>query len=472
MARIDDGGAPQGVVDVTPEDFHVVALGLAEGQEQVHQIRLKLFTALDGNAGAAGAGDGAEAFERGYQSAMHTLVAAFFRAYDVLGSVAAGIDQAGLNHWTADNSSHPQPGPAPWTPLLPPKAGGSPAWPGLLGPEEWWLPHGIGRYAPNADTGKLTNIQLAFEQAGDAVQALAADLKNSMFELVENNDSADIDALNDFWDRLAGGHDTAIFFVLPQFLRKLSTAFADFRVWVVDTRQRIEDSVRDVIDGAGLGLAIAGIVSILTEGAFDVLVGAAELLGIDVIGVLAGPIAELSAGAVATLEGAEVLGAVAGGVTAMAMAVERTPEPNIEQADTTKLGEELGERTGVIDQSESTFNQAERKIAERLAGEGHDVKALKPSTEPGVRTPDALLDGTPTEFKTIEATDPGSTKVMRVLDDSARKGGQAREIVVDAEGTSLTREAALEGVQRFKGLRKDAYDKIIIWGDGWTIVAP
>ncbi len=73
VPRIDDGGAPQGVIDVTPEDFHAVA--------------------LDGNVGAAGAGDGAEAFERGYQNAMHTVVAAFFHAYDVLGSVAAGIDQ-------------------------------------------------------------------------------------------------------------------------------------------------------------------------------------------------------------------------------------------------------------------------------------------------------------------------------------------------------------------------------------------
>jgi hypothetical protein len=344
VPRIDDGGAPQGVIDVTPEDFHAVALALADGQERLHRIRLNLFAALEGNAGAGGAGDGAEAFERGFQNAMHTVVAAFFRGYDVLGSVAAGIDQAGLNHWDADNRSHPQPDSAPWTPLVPPKAGGSPAWPSLLGPEEWWLPHEVARFVPNADTGKLTNVQTAFEQAGAAVQALAADLKSRMFALVDNNDSADIDALNDFWDRLAGGHDSAIFFVLPQFLEKLSTAFADFRVWVVDTRERINDSMRDVVDGAGLGLAVAGIVSILTEGAFDILAGAAELLGIDVIGLLAGPIAEISAGAVVVLEGAEVLGAVAGGVTAMAMAVENTPEPNIEQADTAKLGEELGDQ--------------------------------------------------------------------------------------------------------------------------------
>jgi hypothetical protein len=26
VPRIDDGGAPQGVIDVTPEDFHAVAL--------------------------------------------------------------------------------------------------------------------------------------------------------------------------------------------------------------------------------------------------------------------------------------------------------------------------------------------------------------------------------------------------------------------------------------------------------------
>jgi hypothetical protein len=304
MARIDDGGAPQGIIDVTPEDFHVVALRLADGQERLHRIRLNLFAALDGNAGAAGAGDGADAFERGYQNAMHTVVTAFFRAYDVLGSVAAGIDQAGLNHWNADNRSHPQPGAAPWTPLVPVKAGGFPAWPSLLGPEEPWLPHEMARYVPNADTAKLTNIQMAFEKAGDAVQALTADLKSCMFALVENNDSADVDALNDFWDRLAGGHDSAIFFVLPQFLQKLSSAFADFRVWVVDTRERIEESVRNVVDGAGLGLAIAGVVSILTDGVFDILAGAAELLGIDVFGLLAGPLA--------------------GGVAAMAMAIENT----------------------------------------------------------------------------------------------------------------------------------------------------
>lgn len=472
MVRIDDGGAPQGVIDVTPEDFHAVALELADGQERLHRIRLNLFSELEGNAGAAGAGDGADAFEHGYQNAMRTVVAAFFRAYDVLGSVAAGIDQAGLNHWNADNASRPQPGPAPWQPLVPPKAGGSPAWPSLLGSEEWWLPHEIARYVPDADTGKLTNIQTAFEQAGDAVQALAADLKTQMFALVENNDSADVDALNDFWDRLAGGHDSAIFFVLPQFLQKLSTGFADFRVWVVDTRERIEESVRDLVDGAGLGLAIAGVVSILTDGVFDLLAGAAELLGIDVIGLLAGPVAEISAGAVVTLEGAEVLGAVAGGVTAMAMAIGSTPEPGIEQADTAKLGAELGSRRGTIDQSESTFNQAEQKIADRLAAEGHDVKAVKPSNEPGVRRPDATVDGTPTEFKTVKAPEPTSTKILRMLDDSARRGGQAREIVIDAEGTSLTKEAALEGMRRFQGLGKDAYDKIVVWGDGWTAVGP
>jgi hypothetical protein len=76
MVRIDDGGAPQGIIDITPEDFHAVALGLADGQERLHRIRLELFSELAGNAGTAGAGDGADAFERGYQNAMRTAGAA------------------------------------------------------------------------------------------------------------------------------------------------------------------------------------------------------------------------------------------------------------------------------------------------------------------------------------------------------------------------------------------------------------
>ncbi|WP_192909821.1 hypothetical protein, partial [Gandjariella thermophila] len=163
--------------------------------------------------------------------------------------------------------------------------------------------------------------------------------------------------------------------------------------------------------------------------------------------------------------------AIAKGIQpAMQAAISGTPNPNVEGVDATKISDDLA--TGTIDQSASRFDQDEQKIVERLAKDGHNVTALKPSTEPRVRTPDALVDGTPTEFKTIKTQTPSSTKIMRVLDDSARNGGQAREIILNAENTPLTREEALQGIQRFQGLGKNSYDKIVIWDDGWTVTGP
>jgi len=40
VVRIDDGGARQGAIDVTPEDLHSVARELANGQERLRRIRL------------------------------------------------------------------------------------------------------------------------------------------------------------------------------------------------------------------------------------------------------------------------------------------------------------------------------------------------------------------------------------------------------------------------------------------------
>jgi hypothetical protein len=56
----------------------------------------------------------------------------------------------------------------------------------------------------------------------------------------------------------------------------------------------------------------------------------------------------------------------------------------------------------------------ERRIAELLVNEGKHVKAVKESG--ARRSPDALVDGKPTEFKTLE---PGATKVdnVRILGD-------------------------------------------------------
>ncbi|MEU5886419.1 PrsW family glutamic-type intramembrane protease [Streptomyces sp. NPDC047461] len=126
-------------------------------------------------------------------------------------------------------------------------------------------------------------------------------------------------------------------------------------------------------------------------------------------------------------------------------------------------------RRGSIDESEKTFNPKERRIAEALQNEGRDVKALKESPVEGQRTPDAVVDGVPTEFKTL---DPGAAanSVKNTL-NTAKK--QARDAVVDARGSGLGEMGAREGLEKF--LRNNPpgrMNSIRIIGDGYNVIWP
>jgi hypothetical protein len=121
-----------------------------------------------------------------------------------------------------------------------------------------------------------------------------------------------------------------------------------------------------------------------------------------------------------------------------------------------------------IDESEKVFSSKERRIAEHLQSEGKNVKALKESTTPGQKTPDSLVDGVPTEFKTLQ---PGASpnSVKNAL-NTAKK--QAQDAVVDARGSGLGESGAQEGMvnflrnnppNRMKSIRIIGDDYIIRW---------
>ncbi|WP_143645223.1 PrsW family glutamic-type intramembrane protease [Streptomyces antioxidans] len=133
----------------------------------------------------------------------------------------------------------------------------------------------------------------------------------------------------------------------------------------------------------------------------------------------------------------------------------------------TAPGRSQGE--GAIDETEKAFSPKERRIAETLQSEGKDVKALKESPVDGIKTPDALVDGVPTEFKTLQ---PGaaSNAVKNTL-NTAKK--QSRDAVVDARGSGLDESAAREGMGKF--LRNNPpgrMSSIRIIGDGYNINWP
>jgi hypothetical protein len=111
------------------------------------------------------------------------------------------------------------------------------------------------------------------------------------------------------------------------------------------------------------------------------------------------------------------------------------------------------------------LTEPEREIARMLQAEGRQVTAV---AEGRLRTPDVLVDGEPTEFKSLG---PGASNVtLRNALGSAK--GQARTIVVDARGSGLTETEALRGLRRFLGAHEDRVDSIRVFGEGYEVRHP
>lgn len=104
---------------------------------------------------------------------------------------------------------------------------------------------------------------------------------------------------------------------------------------------------------------------------------------------------------------------------------------------------------GVIDESEARFELKERRVAELLSAEGSNVKAVPVAQDE--RTADAIVDGHRVEFKTLE---PGakSGTIVNQVQRSIRKGGQARDIIVDARRSGLSEVEAKLALDRISGV--------------------
>jgi hypothetical protein len=127
-----------------------------------------------------------------------------------------------------------------------------------------------------------------------------------------------------------------------------------------------------------------------------------------------------------------------------------------------------GVSRGTVDETERQFSPEEKKIADMLADEGKNVTAVQP--QPGQRTGDALVDGKPTEFKSAQ---PGATDatIRNEVNNSIRKGGQARDIVIDARGSGLARDAAAKGLARARNITRGRIDSVRVIGDDYDITS-
>ena len=85
----------------------------------------------------------------------------------------------------------------------------------------------------------------------------------------------------------------------------------------------------------------------------------------------------------------------------------------------------------------------------------------------GIPCPE-IIDGLKHEFKTL---DPGamSNTIKNVVSSSIKRGGQARDIVIDARGSGLTQAEAIRGLGRAQGVARGMLDNITVIGDDFFI---
>jgi hypothetical protein len=122
--------------------------------------------------------------------------------------------------------------------------------------------------------------------------------------------------------------------------------------------------------------------------------------------------------------------------------------------------------SGIVDERASRFSRPERRIADYLANEGAAVVAIHDGYGRDGRKPDALVDDTETEFKSLDPG-AGNNRVKALLNDAK---GQAKDALLDARNSGLSREEAELGMERFLGSKYGhRLDAIRIIGDDYDI---
>jgi len=124
---------------------------------------------------------------------------------------------------------------------------------------------------------------------------------------------------------------------------------------------------------------------------------------------------------------------------------------------------------GRIDESARRFSPEERAIAEILASEGKVVYAQAETKLK--RTGDAIVDDIVVEFKSLAKMEADSETVRNTINNSIRRGGQARHIIIDVRDAGLTEVDAIRGLARTKNITRGMIDSIRIIGDGFDVTS-
>lgn len=470
-------------IDVEPECYDAASLVFGEKvYAQLYKAGTDLEGALAGSGAMAGSDPAGMRWAASYDEAARSVHAVVIDLETACLKIAVMLQQTGFNHGMADSASDPTasaPTPADpgvylpgkrTVPNLPSAQGGS-----SHPPAGWWLiEHTVGYLWPNGHPDQLRAATTAWTTCADAVVGASYYIPEAVQGILGQQSPEVHDAYivcNSMWEHI---DDTAAA------CREVAKACSDFADGIDKAHHDVEHELVVLLEWTIAIQAGGLIVGFFTAGIGE---GAAQAAEAARVAATAGRVAKIIQTVVDLADTlTRAVTSIFSTIGKVAQRLLRIERAEVSQATVTAAAKapaviETTETAAVegltsaarIDLSASTFNPNELKVASTLADEGKHVKAVPRSTE---RTPDAEVDGVPTEFKTIESDTPSSATVRNTLNSSAKDGGQAREIIIDSRHAPLNQAEAERGISRFLGQGKDAYDKIIIWGKGWVVVWP
>ncbi|GDY33054.1 hypothetical protein GTS_46870 [Gandjariella thermophila] len=327
-----------------PDDYHHVAQRFSNAQGETYVVMRGLLQVLRDNVGAAGCDDAAHRFNDSYQSAARQVVSAFATLHHLLGGIARGLDTSAGNHWQADAESTPGSAESPtWSPVVTNDAVNVPDVPTLVGPGESWIPAVLQRYWPSGDRDRLYALSRAFDSAKQSLEEMATDLHNHLKTLAANNCSEDLDALEEFWNRVGGQADSAILSALPRALDAISRALADYSEKIQQTHEQMLDAVKEVAVEVLGAAALAIVGELLTGGLASLFAGPGGEL---VLSRVTARLAAVAGQLLTALGGSIAIAGTAEAAAGLAMAISSTPDPNIEATEAARVADSTNEPPG------------------------------------------------------------------------------------------------------------------------------
>lgn len=316
--------------------------------------------------------------------------------------------------------------------------------PEITGYEPGWLPGALHGLWPCCDQGKLDASGAAWRAAQRSLTAVKDRLHSALTALVDNNHGPDLDELNEFWSEFTD-RQYAIFTAMDNAFDAVATGLGAYGQ-TIDT---FDGQLRDAIIAAALEAGAEGVLAIvcdvLSDGGATVLTGPE---GAAIAARAAGHLIPVIQRLLDALRAAANIQDIDfDGRYALSTAIQAMPAPDLATQDAWQTGDDIQPANNPTPRG--SFDETEAAIAAMVRRDGHVVLPVHEPHDVG-RTPDALVDGQPVEFKTMDPTSPATT-IKNILNKTQAKDGQAPELVLNASNTRppITADAVNTQLRRF-----------------------